>query len=101
MFNIVRSWNKKYIQNYIEFYIKTDLKKPIGNEVLVRHKAVGVNYIDIYYRNGMYPLASLPGKLGHEASGLVEEIGENVTSFKVVCRHATIDRIRLPFGKRG
>ena len=70
--------------------VKTDLKRPVGNEVLVRHKAIGINYIDIYYRNGMYPLASLPGKLGHEASGIVEEIVESVTTIKIGDRVAYV-----------
>ncbi len=52
------------------------LEAPGPGQVLVRHKAIGVNYTDVYYRNGTYPHASLPGKLGHEAAGVVEEIGQ-------------------------
>ncbi len=62
--------------------IKTPIQLPKVGEVLVRHKAIGVNYIDIYYRSGVYPLASRPGKIGHEASGIVERVGEGVSSVK-------------------
>ncbi len=58
------------------------LESPGPDDVLLRHKAIGLNYIDVYYRNGIYPMASLPGKLGHEASGVVEAVGKNVKSFK-------------------
>ena len=58
------------------------LKSPGPGEVVVRHKAIGVNYTDVYYRNGTYPQASLPGKLGHEAAGFVEAIGQGVSNVK-------------------
>ncbi|OUV30571.1 MAG: quinone oxidoreductase [Betaproteobacteria bacterium TMED100] len=62
--------------------IKSPIQSPSEGEVLVRHKAIGVNFIDIYYRNGIYPLASLPGKIGHEASGVVEAVGQGAKGFK-------------------
>ena len=58
------------------------LESPGPGEVVVRHKAIGVNYTDVYYRNGTYPQASLPGKLGHEAAGFVEAIGQGVSQVK-------------------
>ena len=58
------------------------LESPGPGEVVVRHKAIGVNYTDVYYRNGTYPQASLPGKLGHEAAGFVEAIGQGVSNVK-------------------
>ena len=58
------------------------LEAPGPGQVLVRHKAIGVNYTDVYYRNGTYPQASLPGKLGHEAAGFVEAIGQGVSNVK-------------------
>jgi NADPH2:quinone reductase len=61
---------------------QNQIQGPKEGEVLVRHKAIGVNYIDVYYRNGIYPLASLPGKIGHEASGVVEDIGPGVNDLK-------------------
>ncbi len=51
------------------------------DEVLVEHKAVGLNYIDIYHREGLYPLP-LPSGLGLEAAGVVVEAGSAVSTFK-------------------
>jgi NADPH2:quinone reductase len=48
---------------------------PGPGEVLVRHEAIGLNYIDTYHRSGLYPL-SLPSGLGSEAAGVVEEAGD-------------------------
>jgi NADPH2:quinone reductase len=52
-------------------------------EVRIRHTAVGLNFIDIYQRTGLYPLPSLPGGLGMEAAGVVEAVGSAVTELKV------------------
>ena len=51
-------------------------------EVLIRHKAVGLNYIDTYHRSGLYPMP-LPSGLGLEGAGVVEAVGPGVTEFKV------------------
>lgn len=51
---------------------------PGPGEALVRHKAIGVNFIDTYYRSGLYPMP-LPGGIGGEAAGLVEAVGTGVT----------------------
>jgi NADPH2:quinone reductase len=48
------------------------------NEALVRHTAIGVNFIDVYRRTGLYPM-QLPGGLGEEAAGVVVEVGKGVT----------------------
>jgi NADPH2:quinone reductase len=48
---------------------------PGPGEVLVRHEAIGLNYIDTYHRSGLYPLP-LPSGLGSEAAGIVEAVGE-------------------------
>jgi len=50
-------------------------------EVVVRHTAIGLNFIDTYYRAGAYPLA-LPTGLGSEAAGVIEAVGEGVADFK-------------------
>ncbi len=50
---------------------------PGPGEVRVRHTAIGVNFIDVYHRSGVYPLA-LPSGLGMEAAGVVEAVGEGV-----------------------
>ncbi len=54
---------------------------PAPNEARVRHNAVGLNYIDIYHREGAYPLP-LPSGLGLEAAGVIEAVGSAVTEFK-------------------
>ena len=50
-------------------------------QVHVRHLAVGLNYIDVYHRSGLYALPSLPATIGMEAAGVVEEVGPGVTEF--------------------
>lgn len=59
------------------------------NDVRVRHTAIGVNYIDIYDRTGLYP-RPVPMGLGREASGVVEEIGKGVNRFKLGDRVAYV-----------
>lgn len=56
---------------------------PGPGQLRVRHAAVGLNYIDVYHRTGLYPLPSLPWTLGMEGAGQVEAVGEGVTEFKV------------------
>jgi NADPH2:quinone reductase len=58
------------------------LDKPGPDEVLIEHVAIGLNYIDIYHRSGLYPV-NLPSGIGAEASGIIKEIGNNVKNFKV------------------
>ena len=58
------------------------LGKPGNDEVLIEHVAIGLNYIDTYHRSGMYPL-KLPSGLGMEASGIIKEVGPNVSNFSV------------------
>jgi NADPH:quinone reductase len=60
---------------------------PGAGEIRIRHKAVGLNYIDVYQRSGLYALA-LPLQLGMEASGIVEAVGEGVTHLKAGDRAA-------------
>ena len=61
--------------------IDEEQQKPIDNQVLIKHMAIGVNFIDIYQRTGLYPL-NLPSRLGLEASGVVEAVGDKVEEFK-------------------
>jgi NADPH2:quinone reductase len=58
-----------------------DLPPPPEGFVRIRHAAIGVNFIDIYHRTGLYPLP-LPSGLGLEAAGVVEAIGQGVTQWK-------------------
>jgi NADPH2:quinone reductase len=55
--------------------------KPGPGQMLVRHDAIGLNFIDVYQRTGLYP-GSMPIILGREAAGVVEQVGEGVTRFK-------------------
>jgi NADPH:quinone reductase len=55
------------------------LPAPKPGEALVRHKAVGLNYIDVYFRTGLYKAPSLPATIGMEGAGVVEAVGEGVT----------------------
>ncbi len=57
--------------------------EPGPAEVLVHHTAIGLNYIDVYFRNGLYKAPSLPATLGMEAAGVVKVVGSDVTSLKV------------------
>jgi NADPH:quinone reductase len=60
-----------------------DVADPVAaaGEVLVRNKAVGLNYIDTYFRSGLYPTQT-PFIPGNEAAGIVEAVGKGVTGFK-------------------
>jgi NADPH:quinone reductase len=55
---------------------------PAAREVLLRHSAIGLNYIDIQHRTGRYPLPAYPSAIGLEAAGLVEAIGAEVEDLK-------------------
>lgn len=59
------------------------LPSPGAGQVLLRQRAVGVNFIDVYHRKGVFPIPALPGVVGVEASGEVEAVGPDVTAFKV------------------
>lgn len=69
---------------------QVDLPAPGAGEVQVRQTAIGFNYIDVYQRTGVYPLP-LPTGLGHEAAGVVEAVGEGVTTLKAGDRVAYIN----------
>jgi len=60
---------------------------PGPGEIRIRHKAVGLNFIDVYQRSGLYQLP-MPLNLGMEASGVVEAVGDGVTHLKVGDRAA-------------
>ena len=57
-----------------------ELARLAAGELRVRHAAIGVNFIDTYFRTGLYP-TKLPTVLGSEAAGVIEEVGEGVTGF--------------------
>ncbi|MFO1194397.1 MAG: quinone oxidoreductase [Rhodoferax sp.] len=58
--------------------VEVAIGDPGPGEVRIRHKAIGLNYIDVYQRSGLYPFA-MPLRLGMEASGIVEAVGSGVT----------------------
>jgi NADPH2:quinone reductase len=60
-----------------------ELLAPKAGEVLVRNHAIGVNYIDVYFRTGHYAAPQTPFVLGNEAAGEIVELGKGVKRFKV------------------
>ena len=62
--------------------VDVNIEGPAAGQVRVRQTAVGLNFIDTYHRSGLYPVA-LPSGLGLEAAGVVEALGEGVTSLAV------------------
>jgi NADPH:quinone reductase len=63
-------------------WVDVPLGEPGPGQIRLVHKAIGLNYIDVYQRSGLYPL-SLPLQLGMEGSGVVEAVGEGVTHLTV------------------
>ncbi|MFZ6772712.1 quinone oxidoreductase family protein [Undibacterium sp. SXout7W] len=72
-------------------YVDVELAQPGPGEVLVRHKACGLNFIDVYFRTGLYP-QPLPAGLGMEGAGIVEVVGEGVDVVRVGDRVAYAGR---------
>jgi NADPH2:quinone reductase len=61
--------------------IKIALNEPGPDEVQIQHEVIGVNFVDIYYRSGLYPLPSSPAVPGFEGGGEVTAVGYNVRAF--------------------
>jgi len=61
----------------------TEIDKPSAadNEVVLHHEAVGLNFIDVYFRTGLYPINSFPTIIGMEGAGTISEIGPGVSDF--------------------
>ncbi len=72
-----------------EVFEVVDLPDPAPGEgqILIRHEAIGLNFIDTYRRTGLYPVA-MPAILGSEGAGVVEAVGANVIRFKLGDRAA-------------
>lgn len=68
-----------------EALVWEDVPKPAPStgEVLIRQEAIGLNFIDVYYRTGLYRLPNLPSVIGMEAAGVVEQVGADVSSLSV------------------
>ena len=68
--------------------VEIDKPSPKPGQVLIRHEAIGINFIDTYLRSGLYP-TKLPSIPGGEAAGVVAAVGEGVSRFKVGDRVAS------------
>jgi NADPH:quinone reductase len=66
---------------------EVSIGEPGPGEIRIRHKAVGLNFIDVYHRTGLYPL-QMPARIGMEASGVVEAVGPGVTHLRAGDRAA-------------
>ncbi len=62
-------------------YVDVQVGEPGAGEARVRHHAIGLNYIDVYFRTGLYP-QQLPAGLGMEGAGVIEAVGPDVTHVK-------------------
>ena len=71
-----------------------EIGKPGPTEVLIKNLSIGLNYIDVYHRTGLYPIP-LPSGIGLEACGIIEEIGSKVNLFKVGDR---VSHASMPIG---
>jgi NADPH2:quinone reductase len=63
-------------------YEQVEIGTPGPGEARVRHTAIGLNFTDIHFRTGRYPLKELPHVIGMEAAGVVEEVGPGVTEVR-------------------
>lgn len=64
-------------------YVDFCPRDPAQGEVLIANKAIGINYIDVYVRNGLYAVPSLPSGLGNEGAGVIAKIGEGVNHVRI------------------
>ncbi|NBX58144.1 MAG: quinone oxidoreductase, partial [Gammaproteobacteria bacterium] len=71
---------------------EVDVPEPGEGEVQVRHTAIGLNYIDVYDRTGLYPMP-MPAGLGREAAGVITAIGRKVKNFRIGDRVAYVHTV--------
>src|SRR4029078_5284010 len=67
---------------------EVEVGEPGPGQVRLRQTAIGLNFIDVYQRTGLYPIANLPAAIGLEAAGVVEKIGPGVEGLKIADRVA-------------
>ncbi|MEQ6247479.1 quinone oxidoreductase [Sulfitobacter sp. HNIBRBA3233] len=67
--------------------VDREVGEPGAGEIRIAHRAIGLNFIDVYQRTGLYPM-ELPHAMGMEAAGVIEAVGEGVTHLKVGDRAA-------------
>jgi NADPH:quinone reductase len=63
--------------------VEIALPDPGPGEILIRQTAIGINFLDIYHRTGLYPLPTLPAVLGIEGAGVVAAVGPDVTGLRI------------------
>ena len=80
-------------------YVDMELAPPGPGEARIKHEAIGLNFIDVYFRTGLYPQL-LPAGLGVEGAGVVEAVGEGVTEVKVGDRVAYAARINGAYAEQ-
>ncbi len=61
---------------------EVEVAAPGAGEVLVRNEAIGLNFLDVYFRSGRYPMQA-PFVVGHEGAGVIEAVGAGVEDFSV------------------
>jgi NADPH2:quinone reductase len=69
---------------------EVEVAEPGPGQALVRHRAIGLNFVEIYIRSGVYPAPSMPFTPGSEAAGVVEAVGPNVSEVRVGDRVAYV-----------
>src|SRR5258705_5274824 len=72
--------------------------KPAAHEVQVRHTAIGVNYVDVYDRTGLYPV-NLPSGLGREAAGVITALGRGVRGLRVGVRVVYVHSVHWDYSE--
>ncbi|OKS89632.1 quinone oxidoreductase family protein [Mucilaginibacter polytrichastri] len=72
-------------------YQTVTLPEPGETEVLIAQKSIGVNFVDIFFRNGTFPMDTYPAPVGSEAAGIIEAVGPGVKDFVIG------DRVAYPF----
>ena len=71
-----------------------EIRKPGPKEVLIKNLSIGLNYIDVYHRTGLYPIP-LPSGIGLESCGVVEEVGSDIKFLKIGDR---VTHASMPIG---
>jgi len=61
---------------------ESNIGRPSQDEVLIEHVAIGLNFIDVYHRSGLYPV-QLPSGIGAEGAGIIKEVGSNERTLKL------------------
>jgi NADPH2:quinone reductase len=73
---------------------------PKNNEVVIRHRAIGINFLDTYHRSGAIQPPTIPFIPGYEACGVVEEVGEDVEAFHIGDRVAYATAVGGAYAER-